>query len=147
MAREPFDADVVRREMRIIHDDLHCTAVRITGGDPSRIELAAGLAAEAGLEVWFCPFTKQLTQEELLALLADGAERAERLRRRGAEVVMCTGSEVSLMNLGFFPGETLQERLAAGRPLAGEETRRIAADVASGEDAGDAAEAAGVRVA
>jgi hypothetical protein len=23
----------VKREMRIIHDDLHCTAVRVTGGD------------------------------------------------------------------------------------------------------------------
>ena len=34
---EPFDADVVRREMQIIRDDLHCTAVRITGGHPDRL--------------------------------------------------------------------------------------------------------------
>ena len=40
-SRERFDLDVVAREMRIIHDDLHCTAVRITGGDPERIEGAA----------------------------------------------------------------------------------------------------------
>lgn len=37
--REPFDPDVVRREMRVIHDDLHCMAVRITGGDPDRLEV------------------------------------------------------------------------------------------------------------
>jgi hypothetical protein len=37
--------------MRVIHDDLHCTAVRITGGDPDRLEVAAQHAAEAGLEV------------------------------------------------------------------------------------------------
>ena len=37
-SRERFDLDVVAREMRIIHDDLHCTAVRITGGDPERME-------------------------------------------------------------------------------------------------------------
>lgn len=110
--REPFDPDVVRREMRIIRDDLHCTAVRITGGDPDRLEIAARHAAASGLEVWFCPFTNGLTVEDLLALLADCAERAERLRRDGAQVVMLTGSEVSLFTLGFFPGDTLEERLA-----------------------------------
>lgn len=110
--REPFDPAVVRREMRIIREDLHCTAVRITGGDPDRLEVAATYAAEAGLEVWFCPFTNGLTQDALLELLSDCAERAERLRRNGAEVVFLTGSEVSLFTIGFFPGDTLEERLA-----------------------------------
>src|SRR4051812_32543521 len=109
---EPFDTEVVRREMRVIHDDLHCTAVRITGGDPDRLETAAMHAARAGLEVWFCPFTNGLTQDELLDLLADCAERAERVRLGGADVVFLTGSEVSLFTIGFFPGETLEERLA-----------------------------------
>lgn len=110
--RESFDPDVVRSEMRIIRDDLHCTAVRITGGDPDRLEIAANHAADAGLEVWFCPFTNGLTQDELLDLLADCAERAERIRMRGAEVAMLTGSEISLFTSGFFPGDTLEERLA-----------------------------------
>ena len=110
--REPFVPEVVRHEMRIIRDDLHCTAVRITGGDPDRLELAAACAAEAGLEVWFCPFTNGLTQKALLDLLSDCAERAERLRRSGAEVVFLTGSEVSLFTIGFFPGNTLEKRLA-----------------------------------
>ncbi|MGH7651092.1 MAG: hypothetical protein ACREMS_04550, partial [Gemmatimonadaceae bacterium] len=109
---EPFDPEIVRREMRIIRDDLHCTAVRITGGDPDRLEIAAKHAAEAGLEIWFCPFTNGLTQQELLDLLADCAERAERLRRNGSEVVMFTGSELVILTLGFLPGETLEERLA-----------------------------------
>src|SRR6266567_7999416 len=129
--REPFDPEVVRREMRVIRDDLHCTAVRVTGGDPDRLEIAATHAADAGLAVWFCPFTNGLTQDELLDLLADCAERAERLRRRGAEVVLLTGSEVSLFTLGFFPGETLEERLALVadplrvRPLIGEVRARM----------------------
>ena len=109
---EPFDPDVVRREMRVIHDDLHCTAVRITGGIPDRLEIAATYAADAGLEVWFCPFTNGLTQDQLLDLLAGCAERAERLRRRGANVVTFTGSEVSLFTEGFLPGATFVERLA-----------------------------------
>jgi len=110
--REPFDAEIVRREMRIIRDDLHCNAVRVTGGDPERLKIAATYAADAGLEVWVCPFTNGLTQDELLDLLADCAEHAERLRRSGAEVVMLTGSELSLFTVGFLPGGTLQERLA-----------------------------------
>src|SRR2546423_11553974 len=74
--------------MRVIRDDLHCTAVRITGGDPGRLEIAAKHAADAGLEVWFSPFTNGLTQDALLDLLADCAERAERLRQSGAEVAL-----------------------------------------------------------
>jgi len=109
---EPFDPDIVRREMQILRDDLHCTAVRITGGDLDRLEVAATHAADAGLEVWFCPFTNGLTQEELLALLADCAERAERLRKRGADIVMLTGSELSLFTPGFLPDGTLAEKLA-----------------------------------
>jgi len=128
---EPFDTNVVRREMRIIRDDLHCTAVRITGGDPDRLEIAATHAADAGLEVWFCPFTNGLSQEALLTLLADCAERAERLRRRGAEVVLLTGSELSLFTSGFLPGETLAERLTLVadpirvRPMLGEIRARL----------------------
>ncbi len=110
--REPFDPEIVRRELRIIREDLHCSAVRVTGGYPGRLELAASYAAEAGLEVWFCPFTNGLTPDELLDLLADCAERAERLRRAGAEIVLLTGSELSLLNRGFLPGDTLEERLA-----------------------------------
>jgi hypothetical protein len=108
---EPFDSEVVRREMAIIRDDLHCNAVRVTGGDPDRLEIAARHAAEAGLEVWFSPFTCDLTTEEMLAVLADCAGRAERLRREGAEVVLVTGAELSLVNAGFLPGATLADRL------------------------------------
>jgi hypothetical protein len=109
--REPFDPEVVGREMRVVRGDLHCNAVRVTGGDPDRLEVAATHAAEAGLEVWFSPFTCGLTTGELLDLLADCAERAKRLRRQGAEVVLLTGSELSLFNVGFLPGDTLDDRL------------------------------------
>ncbi|MGW0484586.1 hypothetical protein [Nonomuraea sp. NPDC003214] len=70
LSRERFDPDVVRRELGIIRDDLHRTAVRVIGGDPERLELAPG---------------------ETLSLLADCAGRAERIRRQGAEVVFLAG--------------------------------------------------------
>lgn len=109
--RETFDPEVVKREMRVIHDDLHCNAVRITGGDADRLEIATIHAASAGLEVWFSPFTCDLTTDELLDFLADCAGRAERLRKLGAEVVFVTGAELSLFTVGFLPGVTLEERI------------------------------------
>jgi hypothetical protein len=117
--------------MRIIHDDLHCNAVRVTGGYVDRLKIAATHAADAGLEVWLSPFTNGLTQDELLDLLADCAEHAERLRSNGAEVVVLTGSELSLFVGGFMPGETLEQRLALIadplrlRPMIGEVRARI----------------------
>ncbi|MEV2240344.1 hypothetical protein [Micromonospora sp. NPDC049891] len=109
---EPFDAETVRRDLRVIREELHCDAVRITGGVQDRLELAARFAAEAGLEVWYCPFTNGLDRGELRAFLLDGAERAERLRRDGASVVYLTGSEISLVTDGFLPGRDLVERMA-----------------------------------
>ncbi|MGV9306345.1 hypothetical protein ACWDLG_23465 [Nonomuraea sp. NPDC003727] len=115
ISRKHFDPDAVKRELRIIRDDLHCTAVRVMGGDADRIELAAAHAAELGLEVWFSPYPLELTADEMLSLFADCAERAERLRRRGAEVVFVTGAELSLMNPGFLPGDSTDERVASLR--------------------------------
>ncbi|MFI7669704.1 hypothetical protein [Nocardia sp. NPDC049526] len=111
LSRQSFDAAEVERELRIIRDDLHCNAIRVMGGDPDRIELAATYAAELGLEVWFSPYPLELDPDEVLALLADCAERTERLRQHGAEVVFVAGAELSLMNHGFLPGSNIDERL------------------------------------
>jgi hypothetical protein len=110
-AKGHFDPQLVERELRIIRDDLHCTAVRVIGGDPERIDFAASIAVDLGLEAWFSPYPLELTADETLSLFADCAERAERLRRRGGEVVFVTGAELSIMNPGFLPGDTQTERL------------------------------------
>jgi hypothetical protein len=121
ISRERFDPRVVQRELAIIRDDLHCNAVQIIGGDPERLERAAGYAAGLGLEVWFSPYPLELTPGEMLALFAGCAGRAERLRERGAEVVFVTGVELSLMNQGFLPGDSVDERLGL---LLGDPDRR-----------------------
>ncbi|MGX1763372.1 hypothetical protein ACWIG5_41860, partial [Streptomyces lydicus] len=112
-SRTRFDPVLVERELRVIRDDLHCNAVRLIGGDAGRLELAATVAAELGLIVWFSPYPLESSVDEMLALFADCAERAERIRRGGAEVVFVTGAELSLMAPGFLPGGTVEERLAA----------------------------------
>lgn len=119
--RPSFDSTVVRREMQIIADDLHCNAVRISGGEPARLSVAGEHAAEAGLEVWFAPFPCEMTAAEMGPYFDDCAERAEALRRAGAEVVLVTGCEVSLFGAGFIPGDDVYERIAtmtSGGPAA-----------------------------
>ncbi|MEU4222357.1 hypothetical protein [Actinoplanes sp. NPDC026623] len=113
---ERFDRDQVRRDLTVIRDDLHCNAVQIVGGDPERLEFAARAAAALGLEVWFSPYPLDLETGQVLVLLLDCAERAERLRAAGADVVFVAGVELSLMNRGFVDGDRVDERL--GRLLA-----------------------------
>lgn len=109
---ERLDLELARRELAIIRDELHCNAVQIVGGDPQRLELAARAAAELGLEVWFSPYPLDLPPHQIRTLLLDCAERAERLRAAGAEVVFVAGVELSIMNRGFVDGDRLDERLA-----------------------------------
>lgn len=80
--RESFDPAAVRREMRIIAEDLHCTAVRVTGGDPARLTIAGEHAAEPGLEVWFAPFPCETTPEQTLPPFTEWVNRVRSARRR-----------------------------------------------------------------
>jgi hypothetical protein len=111
ISRQSFDLETVSRELAIIRDDLHCNAVQVIGGDPDRLELAARCAAELGLEVWFSPYPLDSTTSDILDLFTDCAQRAERLRKAGANVVFVTGVELCVMNHGFLPGGNLEERV------------------------------------
>lgn len=109
-SRKAFDTKVVRREMQIIADDLHCTHVRITGSDPNRILIAARHAIEAGIIVWFSAFPCNLSSDELLQYLVDCAGKAEEIRRISGDTVFVLGCELSLFNSGFLPCGHLLER-------------------------------------
>ncbi|WP_141585097.1 hypothetical protein [Actinomadura sp. WMMA1423] len=106
-----LDPDAVRHDLAVIRDRLHCTAVRPTGGDQDRLELVSRLAVEAGLAVWYSPFTCDLTADESLDFLIDGAGRAERLRQAGGEVIFVCGAELSFVNIGILPGERIEDRV------------------------------------
>ncbi|OKJ15704.1 hypothetical protein [Kitasatospora sp. CB01950] len=80
LTRRHFDPAQVRRELAVIAEELHCRAVRITGGDPERLDVAAQAASEIGLEVWYSPFPADLPPARLLPYFADCARRAETLR-------------------------------------------------------------------
>jgi hypothetical protein len=110
-SRPDFDPETARSEMRVIADDLHCTAVRVSGALADRLSAAARAAADAGLEVWFAPFPAEMPREELLAYLADCARQAEEIRAGGAEVVFVAGCETSLFCPGYFDGEDVFARI------------------------------------
>jgi hypothetical protein len=110
-SRPDFDPDAVRRDVAVIVNELHCDAVRVSGSEPERLSIAAEAAAAAGLEVWFAPFPCDMAREPLVEYFADCAQRAERLRATGAQVVLVTGCEISLFNPGFIPGDDLNARL------------------------------------
>jgi hypothetical protein len=124
LSRPDFDPAVVEAEMRVIARELGCTAVRITSGDPERIDLAARAAAAEGLEVWFSPFPVEVPKPGLLSLFRDCAERAEQLRRDGAAVVLVIGCELTLFTPGYLPGAFFFDRI---RRLARPGPRQIVA--------------------
>jgi len=110
-SRPTWDLGQVEREIQVIAEDLHCTAIRISGGDPERLTAAARLAAAAALEVWFAPFPCELSADDTRAMLLDCADRAEQLRQTGADVVFVAGCELSLFGAWFLPGETFAQRM------------------------------------
>lgn len=110
-SRARFTPDVVARDLRVIAEELHCDAVRISGRDPERLTLAAEHAAEHGLEIWFAPFPVDVPQAAMLDLFADCAARAERLRAGGASVRFVAGCEFTAFAPGFIDGAAYGDRL------------------------------------
>lgn len=92
-SRDAFDPAIVKREMEIIKNDLHCTAVRISGQDISRLTLAAEMALLQGLEVWFSPAYIDANETETLAYFIECAKAAEQLRQQSPDIVFVTGCE------------------------------------------------------
>jgi hypothetical protein len=62
----------------------------------------------------------ELTTDHLAPLFADCADRAEHLRRTGANVVLVTGCELTLFGAGFLPGGTVYERIQGLQSGSGE---------------------------
>jgi len=110
--RPHFDGEQVRRELKIIKDDMHCNAVKITGTDLGRLSLAARHAVESGLEVWFYPTLWDRPPDETLQYLARAAKAAEGVRQGGYDVVFVTEGELTLFMQGILEGRTLQKRIA-----------------------------------
>src|SRR5438132_13454857 len=93
--RDEFDPSVMRREIDIIKNDLHCNAVRVCGQDIGRLRATAEYALTQGHAVWFSPLLVEATTEETLAFLAACSGVAEELRQTFPNVLLVVGGELS----------------------------------------------------
>jgi len=110
--RPDFDPRVVRRELQIIRDDLHCNAVRITGRDLRRLDIAARYALALGLEVWLSPTILDKSPDATLRYMVQGAELAERLWTEfPGRLVFVLGGELTLGMQGIVPGRDMVRRI------------------------------------
>ena len=110
--RPKFDPKIVREELGIIKNDLHCTAVRICGLDIKRLTLASEYALDQDLEVWFSPEMWDRTQDETLEYITAAAREAEILRKHWPDkIVFSLGSELTLFMKGIVEGENFFERM------------------------------------
>lgn len=117
--RPDFDPRLVHRELQIIRNDLHCTAVRICGKDSERLTAAAEDALQQGLDVWLSPELYDRTAQETLDHIVAAAAEAEQIRERWpGRVVLSIGSELTLFMKGILRGDDVLERIGNPARLA-----------------------------
>lgn len=110
-SRAALDPAVMQREIEIIKNDLHCTAIRISGQEIERLTLAANYALRQGLEVWISPALVDATEQETLSYLAQCAQAAEQLRQQSPQIIFVVGCELTFFMQGLVDGNTAFERM------------------------------------
>lgn len=111
-AVEDAPADVVRGNLRVIAEELHCTTVMLIGTDTDEHVAATQSALDAGLDVYLRPYYADKPRADLLAHLERTAAAAEELRaRHPGRVTLLLGSEFSLTSPGMIPGPRVFVRL------------------------------------
>jgi hypothetical protein len=110
-SRATLDPVIMRREIEVIRNDLHCNAIRISGQEIGRLRLAAEYALRQGLEVWFSPAMVDADERQTLAYLTECAQAAEQLRQQSPKVVFVVGCELTFFMRGIVDGDTLVERM------------------------------------
>jgi hypothetical protein len=109
---ENAPADVVRRDLRAIREDLHCTTVMLISTNTQQQIEAAQYALEVGLDVYIRPYLPDRPHSEILTHLTATAAAAEELRvRHPGRVTLLVGSEFSLTSPGMVPGPRVFIRL------------------------------------
>ncbi len=103
----------MHRELEVIKNDLHCSAIRISGTDIDRLRVAAQDALEQGLEVWLSPHLHDKTEQETLEYTLKCAAAAEDLRERWSRLVFILGCELTFVMQGILKGNNFMERLGS----------------------------------
>jgi hypothetical protein len=112
LSRAAWHDATMRREIRVIKEDLHCNAITVFGTDVERLVACATTARELGLHVWLQPRLINSTQDEMLDHLSQVAHAAEQLRAQYGKVELNVGCELSVFTSGIIPGRTFEQRIA-----------------------------------
>lgn len=111
LSRETWDEAVMKREIRVIRDELHCNAITVFGTDIERLVACSTAALERGLHVWLQPRLINSNQTEMLDHLSEVARAAEQLRTQYEKVELNVGCELSIFTAGIIPGRTFVQRI------------------------------------
>ncbi|HTE00994.1 MAG TPA: hypothetical protein VK668_17000 [Mucilaginibacter sp.] len=111
LSRPDFDEPIIKKEIEIIKNDLHCDSIRISGYDINRLSKASEFALQQGLQVWFSPSYLDATREDVIKYLLDCAIAAEKLRVKYKDVIFVVGFEYSIFLKGLIKGDTIYDRL------------------------------------
>ena len=112
LSRAVWHDATMRRELRVIKEDLHCNAITVFGTDVERLVACATAARELGLHVWLQPRLINSTQDEMLDHMSQVAHAAEQLRAQYGKVELNVGCELSVFTSGIIPGRTFEQRIA-----------------------------------
>jgi hypothetical protein len=109
-SRPDFDPVIVKQDIAVIANELHCNAIRISGEDIERLAVTAKYAIEQGLAVWLSPALINADVVTLMPYLTKCAERAATLLKRG-DVTFVVGCEWTIFTNGLLPGSDVNERV------------------------------------
>ena len=103
-ALDAFAPESIPGDLRVIREELHCTAVMLIGADAGRLLAATSLALDAGLDVYVRPYLSGARTRRLVAHLREVAAGAERIRRaHPGRVTLVIGNELSLTTRVVVP--------------------------------------------
>ncbi len=102
---------VMKEEIKVIKNELHCNAVRLYGRDLEKLLECSEIAIKEGLIVWFSPRYINASLEETLDYIMKCSKAAEQLRKISRDTVYVLGNEFSLDVKGFIEGETIFKRI------------------------------------
>nr|MDT0661752.1 hypothetical protein [Micromonospora sp. DSM 115978] len=111
LSREVLTDEMVRDELTVIRDELHCNAVTLFGSDRDRLVRCAVIARELGLTVWIQPRLIDANRADTIAGVADIAVAAEDLRNRYGDIGLNIGCELTVFMSGIIPGRDFSRRV------------------------------------
>lgn len=112
LTRQIWSDAVMRHDLGVIRDDLHCTAIGLYGTEIDRLVPATAVAVDQGMRVWVQPRLINATSEQTVEHVAALAAELEPIRANGGDIGLNVGCELTLFMDGIFPGNSFEERVS-----------------------------------